>query len=173
MKKVIIIIISVVVGLFMLIRIPINLQSNAYYYATHMPHNRKQYPFIPVLLGHWLPARYTPGYETRNTGSTRGPLIIRLTKDNLQRKGDFLEIDEYAAVYSLTRADQMTDDNYGLYFSNNGKVKQEIKQNMPNYSRKLIYNELNYVQNEIKQNTPKPKVNLQWIWNVWFKIHYR
>ena len=57
--------------------------------------------------------------------------------------------------------------------SNSGKVKQEIKQNMPNYSRKLIYDELNNIQNEVKQNTPKPKVNLQWIWNVWFKIHYR
>ncbi|WP_019251818.1 hypothetical protein [Limosilactobacillus reuteri] len=173
MKKVIIIITSVVVGLFILIRIPINLQSNAYYYATHMPHKSNQYPFIPVLLGHWLPESYTPGYETRNTGSTRGPLKIRLTKENLQRKGDVLEIDEYSAVYSLNRSDQMTEDNYGLYFSNNGNVEEEIQKNMPNYSRKLIYDELNKIQNGIKQNTPKPKVNLQWIWNVWFKIHYR
>ena len=173
MKKVIIIITSVVVGLFILIRIPLNLRSNAYYYATHMPHNSKQYPFIPVLLGHWLPASYVSGYKAENTGSTRGPIKIDLTKRNIQRTGDLIEVDENSAVYSLKPSGQITGDNYGLYFSNNGKVQNEIKQNIPNYSRKLIYDELDYVQNEIKQNTPKPKVNLQWIWNIWFKIHYR
>ncbi|WP_225431468.1 hypothetical protein [Limosilactobacillus reuteri] len=80
MRKVIIIIISVVVGLFILIRIPINLRSNAYYYATHMPRNSKQYPFVPVLLGHRLPSNYVPGYEIKNIGSTRGPLIMEIDK---------------------------------------------------------------------------------------------
>lgn len=50
MKKVIIIITSVAIGLFILIRIPINLRSNAYYYATYMPHKSNQYPFVPIFV---------------------------------------------------------------------------------------------------------------------------
>ncbi|MDK8115608.1 hypothetical protein QP705_00115 [Limosilactobacillus reuteri] len=173
MKKVIIIITSVVVGLFILIRIPINLRNNAYYYATHMPHKRNQYPFVPILSGHFLPGNDVSEYKAENTGSTRGPIKMDLTKRSIQRNGDLLEIDEKSAVYSLKPSGQITGDNYGLYFSNNGKVEEEIQKNIPNYSRKLIYDELNKIQNEIKQNTPKPKVNLQWIWNIWFRIHYR
>ena len=61
MKKAIIIITSVVVGLFILIRIPLNLRSNAYYYATHMPHKSNQYPFVPILSGHYLQKKMFPG----------------------------------------------------------------------------------------------------------------
>lgn len=175
MKKVIIIITSVVVGLFILIRIPINLQSNAYYYATHMPHKSNQYPFVPILSGHYLPGEYVPGYYTKNTGSTRGPILMKITREGIRKRHDILQIKGGSAFYALSTSERMVGNSYELYFfkHNNGTVDSENSKNMPNYSRKLIYDELNKIQNEIKQNTPKPKVNLQWVWNVWFKIHYR
>lgn len=172
MRKVIIIIISVVVGLFILIRIPINLRSNAYYYATHMPRNSKQYPFVPVLLGHRLPSNYVPGYEIKNIGSTRGPLIMEIDKKNVKAGGDILKISEHFITYIPKKANYY--NRYTIFITEDGSYDgYEKGKNIPVYSKKLTVNHLNRVQKEIKQNTPKPKVNLQWIWNLWFKIHYR
>ncbi len=86
-----------------------------------------------------------------------------------------IQIKGGSAFYALSTSERMVGNSYDLYFfkHNNGTVDSENSKNMPNYSRKLIYDELNKIQNEIKQNTPKPKVNLQWIWNIWFRIHYR
>ncbi|MBB1110881.1 hypothetical protein H5S11_10610 [Limosilactobacillus sp. pH52_RY] len=174
MKKVMIIIISVVVGLFILIRIPINLQSNAYYYATHMPHKGDQYPFVSLLNGHYLPKNYVLGYEVQNLNSSvREPDIMWVSKKNLERKGDLLRLTHYSISYELNENDSWPKE-YKIYFKDNGNYNGKNKsKNMPSYSGKLILSNLNNIQNEIKKNASKPKVNLQWIWNVWFKIHYR
>lgn len=174
MKKVIIIITSVAIGLFILIRIPINLRNNAYYYATHMTHKSNQYPFVSLLNGHYLPNNYVPGYKAQNLNSSvREQDIMWVLKRNLERKGDLLRLTRYSITYELNENDSWPKE-YKIYFKDNGIYNGENKsKNMPSYSEKLTLSNLNNIQNEIKQNTPKPKVNLQWIWNVWFKIHYR
>ena len=172
MKKVIIIITSVAIGLFILIRIPINLRSNAYYYATHMPHNSKQYPFVLLLNGHYLPAKYVPGYKVKNFGSTRGPLIMEIDKKSVKVDGDILRISEHFITYIPKESNYY--NRYTIFITEDGSYDGYAKgKNIPFYSKKITFHHLNRVQNEIKQNTPKPKVNLQWVWNVWFKIHYR
>ncbi|MRN07578.1 hypothetical protein EAI26_09335 [Lactobacillus sp. 0.1XD8-4] len=173
MKKTIIIFISIVIGLFVLIRIPINLRSNAYYYATHMPHKKNQYPFVPVLLGHWLPEKYVPGYQTKNYGATRGPVMMQVSKRNIKEKNDIFMLTEHTATYAPKEGDWLIS-RYGIYFDESGTYDDYSKdKGIPAYSKELVTRHLKNVQNEIKQNAPKPKVNLQWIWNVWFKIHYR
>ena len=104
MKKVIIIIISVIVGLVILIRIPINLHRNAYYYATHMPHKNNQYPFVPLLAGHYLPSIYVSGYTTKNVGSARGPLIIVIEKKAIRSPRDMIWVTEDGIFYFPNKA---------------------------------------------------------------------
>ncbi|WP_225209069.1 hypothetical protein [Limosilactobacillus walteri] len=132
MKKTIIIFISIVIGLFVLIRIPINLRSNAYYYATHMPHKKNQYPFVPVLLGHWLPEKYVPGYETRNAGSTRGPIMMQVSKKNIKKSGDILELSLHGISYAPQEKDWMIN-KYAVYFSNDGTCENYSKDKKHQY----------------------------------------
>ncbi|QDR73632.1 hypothetical protein FOD75_11080 (plasmid) [Limosilactobacillus reuteri] len=174
MKKVIIIIISVIVGLVILIRIPINLHRNAYYYATHMPHKSNQYPFITLLNGFYLPSSYVPGYKSRNlnASSIRDPIIMQIEKKSIKTQNDMIAVEKCAVFYLPTKGEFANSDiisfnGYGDY--NDYSTAKDV----PAYSRKLLLAHLNNIQSEIKQNALKPKVNLQWIWNVWFKIHYR
>ena len=174
MKKVIIIIISVIVGLVILIRIPINLHRNAYYYATHMPHKSNQYPFVPLLAEHKLPSSYVPGYKSESySSSVRDPTDRWVLKENIKQIGDSFTLTDGAAIYSLDKPFQIVSARYAIYFLNNGYIVEEKRGKISHTAKKITFNCLNNIQNEIKQNALKPKVNLQWIWNIWFKIHYR
>ena len=175
MKKLIIIEISAIVGLIILILIPINLHlnfhRNAYYYATHMPHKSNQYPFVTLLDGFYLPSSYVPGYTSRNSNapSVRDPISMQVEKKSIKTQKDMIEVDDCAIFYlpkkgEFANAGLISFDEYGNYDSySKGK-------NIPSDSRKLLLTHLNKIQNEIKQNAPKPKVNLQWIWNIWFNL---
>lgn len=163
----------IILSVLFVIQIPFNLHNNAYYYATHMPHNNKQYPFVPILLGHYLPKNYVPGYQTKNYGATRGPIMMQVSKRNIKEKNDIFMLTEHTATYAPKEGDWLIS-RYGIYFDESGTYDDYSKdKGIPAYSKELVTRHLKNVQNEIKQNTPKPKVNLQWIWNIWFKIHYR
>ena len=174
MKKLIIIEISAIVGLIILILIPINLHlnfhRNAYYYATHMPHKSNQYPFVTLLDGFYLPSSYVPGYEAeRTTSSVRDPDIMWVFKKKLKTNKDMLRLSDNAIAYIPNRSNEY--NNYRIFFDEYGNYDGYSKEKgVPSYSRKLLLTHLNKLQNEIKQNAPKPKVNLQWIWNIWFNL---
>ncbi|MBB1109293.1 hypothetical protein H5S11_02165 [Limosilactobacillus sp. pH52_RY] len=174
MKKVIIIITSVVVGLFILINIPINLHNNKYYYATHMPHNRNQYPLIPTLIGSSkFPSKYIKGYQVENTGSTRGPIINQISKEKIATRHDAFKVDNYG---SFNYPDK---DNsyryYGYVSSPNGTLSKPLQdgKNISKQSKNLVFKEMDTITENVRKSIPSPRINLQWIWNIWFKIHYR
>ena len=43
----------------------------------------------------------------------------------------------------------------------------------PKNAKKVLRHSLNQIQAEIKQNSEKPLINIQWLWNIWFSMHYR
>ena len=170
MKKLIIIETSAIVGLIILILIPINLYRNVYYYATHMPHKSNQYPFVTLLDGFYLPSSYVPGYEAKKmTSSVRDPKTMWVSKEDVNQVDDSLLLTTHSIEYMPQKSQD--EKNYTIYFDEYGDYDGYSKEKgVPSYSRKLLLTHLNIIQNEIKQNAPKPKVNLQWIWNIWFNI---
>ena len=59
-------------------------------------------------------------------------------------------------------------------FSENGVINEYYKiGNPPKNAKQEMKHALEQIQSEIKQTSEKPLINIQWLWNLWFRIHYR
>ncbi|MRH72224.1 hypothetical protein GIX77_06895 [Lactobacillus reuteri] len=164
------------------ILIPLNLHYNAYYYATHMPHKRNQYPFIAVINVRSdvpIARKYVPGYKIKYFGDVREGFNPQIQRKNIAQDNDLLNILQTDAEYYPNASDanfdneNIEDDKFTIDFESDGKIdKIERGKGMPNYAEKLILSELDRIQSEIKHNVPEPSINLQWLWNMKFEKRY-
>lgn len=161
------------------ILIPLNLHYNAYYYATHMPHKRNQYPFIAVMRvrsDEPLPRKYVPGYKIEYFGDVREGFWPQIQGKNIAQDNDLLRISGIDAEYYLNASDadaDSEDSKFTIDFESDGKIfRIERDKGIPKYSKKLIFNKLDHIQSEIKQRVPEPSINLQWLWNRKFEKRY-
>lgn len=164
------------------ILIPLNLHYNAYYYATHMPHKRYQYPFIAVInvrSDDPLARKYVPGYKVEYFGDVREGFNPQIQRKNIAQNNDLLSISNTLAEYYPNASDanfdneNIEDDKFTIDFESDGKIyKIERGKGMPDYSEKLILSELDRIQSEIKYHVSKPSINLQWLWNMKFEKRY-
>ena len=158
----------IILGALFVAQIPFNLHFHAYYYATHMHQQKKQYPFVTLLGSNYLPQTYVPSYKVKNKDLIGSYLVtVKLSKGN-----KLIELDHnYMSYYNDTKKkDYYLQDYYSLSFSDNGSIDESIKDGtIPKNANPLLYRNLEQIQAEIKQNSSRPLINLQWLWNIWFK----
>lgn len=152
----------ILIGILFIIQIPFNFHYNAYYYATHGKNNSHQdYKFVLVLGNIYLPDSYVPGYQVIHQ-TLRTETLNEVKKTN--KDGASFSLEPGSAEYK-----QKDDKNTQyLIFTHDGRIDKTLAENKkPN---REAYKYLNDVENEIRHNSRRPIINLQWLWNIWFKI---
>lgn len=137
-----------------------------YYYATHMKHPQNQYPFVDVLARTNMPAHYLPNYNVQNFSKEglHGFHNATVTKENVLQPGDYLEIASDQLSYAYSKEEFKDYKIKDIDFDSNGTLSHGQKVS-PQLQRIL-----NEVQAELKSHSDRPPINLQWIYNWYFKI---
>ena len=160
----------IVLSVLFVIQIPFNLHSNAYYYATHTHQRKNQYPFVTLLDSNYLSPNYVPGYKVQNE-DRRGSYQVTIRRPDGK---SFLKLKGFAITYYRNGTDDhyYLKDFYVISFSRYGIINGKAKDGrVPSKAENFLYSNLEKIQSEIKNNTSKPLINIQWIWDFWFKIH--
>ncbi|MFR0608811.1 hypothetical protein ACLUV9_10620 [Limosilactobacillus balticus] len=172
MKKKAIWITIIVLSVLFVFQIPFNLHHNAYYYATHTQQQKNRYLFVTLLDSNYLPASYVPGYNVENDDK-RGSYTVSINKKRIHTEQDIVELNGAHIRYSK----DYNDPNYYLNnlasfsFSENGVINEYYKiGNPPKNAKQEMKHALEQIQSEIKQNSEKPLINIQWLWNLWFSL---
>ena len=150
----------IILGLAFIVQIPFNLHYHAYYYATHMKDNSRYYRFVPLLGNNYLPDNYVPSYQVVHQDLREATLYeVRKT----EKTGDRFRLMPELVEYKLKNDKKVSY----IILNRDGKLldtKKELKH------EKKAYRYLNNVENEIKQHSRRPIINLQWIWNIWYRV---
>lgn len=159
----------IILGILFVAQIPFNLHFHAYYYATHTHQQKKQYPFVTLLGSNCLPQTYVPSYRVQNK-ELIGSYLVTIQRS---KRNKLIELDHnYMSYYNDTKKkDYSLQDYYSLSFSSNGYIDESIKDGTtPKNANRLLYKNLEEIQTEIKQNSSRPLINFQWLWNLWFSL---
>lgn len=139
-----------------------NLGKYNFYYATHMKHPKNQYPFVTATSMNTMPSNYLPNYTIAN--STTEPPTCYIAKTNVIEKGDYLRLNSYSLAYAHSKEQFENGKSLYIDFSENGHLSNTEKKNMG----QTLYRTLNDMQDELKRNSDRPLINLQWIYNWYF-----
>ena len=143
-----------------------NLGKYNFYYATHMKHPKNQYPFITALALTTIPPSYLPSYVVDN-GDMDKQGVRGIEISNVKKRGDFLEAIPSILIYANSKTQyEKTGGTYYIEFSEDGYLPKTEKKKMG----QTLYHTLNDMQDELKRNSDRPLINLQWIYNWYFKI---
>ena len=143
-----------------------NLGKYNFYYATHMKHPKNQYPFITALALTTIPPSYLPSYVVDN-GDMDKQGVRGIEISNVKKRGDFLEAIPSILIYANSKTQyEKTLGTYYIEFCEDGYLPKTEKKKMG----QTIYHTLNDMQDELKRNSDRPLINLQWIYNWYFKI---
>lgn len=143
-----------------------NLGKYNFYYATHMKHPKNQYPFITALALTTIPPSYLPSYVVDN-GDMDKQGVRGIEISNVKKRGDFLEAIPSILIYANSKTQyEKTEGTYYIEFSEDGYLPKTEKKKMG----QTLYHTLNDMQDELKRNSDRPLINLQWIYNWYFKI---
>lgn len=156
----------IIFGIAFIVQIPFNLHYHAYYYATHMKDNNS-YNFTSLLGNNYLPQSYVPGYEVEHIDLREATNNI-VTKENIFEKGDEFKIDFDSSNYY---PDKHKDTHYSISFSNDNRAVSDKGQNkLPKVVEQRAYASLNRFNQTLKEHSRRPILNLQWLWNVWYRV---
>ncbi|MDO4458232.1 MAG: hypothetical protein Q4B83_07955 [Ligilactobacillus murinus] len=171
MKKKLWIAISILtlLGLWAIMYIPYNLEEYNYYYATHMKHRRYQYTFLPALRISKLPPEYLPEFYIEYF-KKKDIQNNTLTKQNVIRKGDYLEIRPSFISYATSKKNFDNSDVTALAGPTpNGTITPYDRKDLG----KGLLEAFSDIQAELKRNSKKPLINLQKIYNWYFNWLYQ
>ncbi|EEW54505.1 hypothetical protein [Limosilactobacillus antri] len=140
-----------------------NLGKYNFYYATHMKHPKNQYPFVTATSMNTMPFNYLPNYTVAN--STTEPPTCYIAKTNVIEKGDYLRLNSYSLSYAHSKKQFENGKLLNIEFSERGYLSKIEKEKMG----QTLYLSLNDIQAELKHNSERPTINLQWIYNWYFK----
>jgi hypothetical protein len=141
-----------------------NLNEYAYYYATHMPHAKNEYPIVRELDYCPLPEninREFPNAHNQHTRSNFGGIDA----ENVLQKGDRLEISDMGLFYYPI---EKYDEQYiAFYFDKNYKIiNYDIYDlTLSKSERAQILHVLDRLTLRLKKESPEPLINLQKIYN--------
>lgn len=158
----------IIFGIIFVVQIPFNLHYHAYYYATHMKADGdKYYRFAPLLGNNYLPQSYVPGYKIEHIDLREATKNV-VTKTNVLTHKDKIEINPQFANYYPSKHQ---NDFYTITFSNDGKAEpDEELENLPNNTKQRAYASLNRFNQTLKEHSSCPILNLQWLWNIWYRV---
>lgn len=136
-----------------------NLHDNAYYYATHMPHEKNEYPIVRELEYCRLPESINKDYPNGYNEKLRRRSGIAI--HHLFKKGDLWEVSDWGLFYYPV---EKYDEQYiAFYFDKNYKII-----NHDIYDLTLSKSErarILHVLDRLKKESPEPLINLQKIYN--------
>lgn len=172
MKKKALWITLIVLCVLFIVQIPFNFHNNAYYYATHTHYKKNQYPFITLLDTNYLPANYVSEYTVENDDK-RGSYIVTISKKKIETNYDIIEVSDTDIFFSKDYRDEnyYLNNNASFSFTQYGTINGYYKRgNPPKNAKQKMDQALKQIQSEIKQNSEKPLINIQWLWNLWFSL---
>jgi hypothetical protein len=141
-----------------------NLSEYAYYYATHMPHAKNEYPIVRELDYCPLPDdinREFPNAHNQHTRSNFGGIDA----ENVLQKGDRLKISDMGLFYYPIEA---YDAQYIVFhFDENYKIINHYTYDLKfsKSDRARILHVLDRLTLRLKKESPEPFINLQKIYN--------
>jgi hypothetical protein len=149
-----------------------NLYHYAFYYATHMPHAKNEYPVVREI-SHLLPNTVNQKYHSSinaNEGTRDEFAAGYIRAYNVFQKGDLWTMDVSGAEY-YPFADG--EDFVGIDFDKNykaGKIYAYLATSNPKSEHKWLYAPLKDFSQRLKEESPKPIINLQWLYNLSVKF---
>jgi hypothetical protein len=162
--------IAIVLAVVLLIAIHVNFRRYGFYYATHMPHAKDEYPFVREIAHSAFPESVNRKYQNV-INQDRGKRLQSsgyVFANNVYRKGDELYITpDYVSYTPFHSEESIADVSYD-FSSFRYRLKNEdyfeLKKN-PRY-RKEVLKMLSVLEKRLKRESPQPKINLQWLYNL-------
>jgi hypothetical protein len=173
LQKYKLIIVSIILSLLILCYGYCNLRYYAYYYATHMPHEKNEYPIIRELSVRTFPESVNKDYpnDFNRNSKWRGRVQIGETLENgkvwiwelddtgLTYQPDYYDNYHQIVIYDINR-------NYCL-----GKADYEGTPKPSRKDARRAVKILDHLTQRLKNESPRPIINLQWLYN--FGAHFR
>jgi hypothetical protein len=148
-----------------------NLYHYAFYYATHMPHNKNEYPVVREIVRHRLPNSVNKKYHSNinaNEGTRDEFVSGGLSARNVFKKGDVWTLDMHGASYypndiggSMIFFDFETKYRIGKFYADS-----DINPKTESFKVTDPLKDLTY---QLKDESLKPIINLQWLYNLWYQ----
>lgn len=141
-----------------------NLHEYAYYYATHMPHAKNEYPIVRELEYCPLPDDINREFSNAHNQHTRSN-FGGIDAENILQKGDRLKISGMGLFYYPV--EKYNAQYFVCYFDKNYKIISQRGRNIDFSSaeRARIFHVLDRLTLRLKKESPEPLINLQKIYN--------
>lgn len=154
-----------------------NLHQYAYYYASHMERRKHDYPAINMTNYVKFNHKLLSGYDVSVSGPNRksGTYNTEFIKRNVVTSGDIVLINRnygevlyYSSLEKLKNFDY--EDNDELFSDSAWRNVTPVYNKKLSPHQKVLYQVLDDIENQIKKNSPKPTVNLQWLFDRIYPI---
>lgn len=103
----------------------------------------------------------------------RGSYIVTISKKKIETNYDIIEVSDTDIFFSKDYRDEnyYLNNNAAFSFTQYGTINGYYKRvNPPKNAKQEMDQALKQIQSEIKQNSEKPLINIQWLWNLWFSL---
>jgi hypothetical protein len=145
-----------------------NLHHFAYYYATHMPHGKNEYPFIRELDVRKIPESVNKDFpnahnldERKGGGIDTGGLFQAndswsVDENFLTYFPNYKKNSDQAIIYTITSNYSLSKPSY-----------YHLTPSPKDYQRTVGV--LKKLEKRLKNESPKPIINLQWLYNLCYQ----
>lgn len=171
----IIVVIAVIFGSGWLIQAAKNnLHQYAYYYASHMERRKHDYPAINMTNYVKFNHKLLSGYDVSVSGPNRksGTYNTEFIKRNVIKIGDKIWINQTseAVEYYPNLENKEPKDSDVLYGDGAWRNVHPFDSKESSEHQIILYKTLDDIESQIKQNSPKPTINLQWLFDRIYPI---
>lgn len=139
-----------------------NLSKHTVYYAQHLPHGKERHP-VPVLIMENLEIIKNPNINNYTYDFDGMPIIyndnysLGLFSDGLT----FVNYSKLTKEYKFTKNEKLDSA-----FINNDSNTDSYSINLESVNQSNIWKEVDKFLKPFVDSQPKPKINLQWLFNM-------
>lgn len=171
-NQVILIISSVVLLVISYMHCLLNLNHNAIYYSNHIQHSEEKNPKLTIVVSHLERIKLPNNQDYKVNLDGHGDIIYK----NNQILG--FNVVENENLISLMSSDFLNNKGYIYYFYNDGKFLYATniktwKRDNSNIRKHEAINKLSKIIDPIVKVQPKPKINLQWLFDWKYKDRFQ
>jgi hypothetical protein len=161
--------IAIVLAVVLLIAIHVNFRRYGFYYATHMPHAKDEYPVVREIDRLMLPAKINAVYPSSvnidrpDFNFNPGKIFV----DHMYQKGDLWYLTKTDVNYSPDGSivGPCMTYTFSAFRYRISKIHYEHLSPHRGDREKLLA-PLEDLTARLKRESPRPKINLQWLYNL-------
>lgn len=141
-----------------------NLNRHAVYYSSHIPHSKHKNPELTMVVSHLDKIKLPSNQDYKINLDGHGDIIY---KNNLILGFNVAENED---LISLMGSNLLNNNGYIYYYYKDGKYlyaenNKTWKKDYSNIRKQEAIQTVSKIIDPIVKGQPKPKINLQWLFN--------